>query len=234
MRHLCYHESGILQHLFGGDRPVPSLVSDSSSTQQPQSKRIRKQMQQQQEVEKALDRLRQFRLQQHYQVLKQQHPELAAAAAEGLAAQRRRAHGVAAAADAGPGELYKAFFLKALAVPPNRWGIYVGRGVYWSSLSLGQESAYWWPGRAPNRWFWWLHLQSPAPSTIGVQSRRPLGPVSVADGLGLQQTIVVTRRHSVLSNTISTSLFCCDEVCRDEVCAVFPLAVCPAGSAPPV
>lgn len=122
MRQLCYHESGILQHLFGGDKPAPSLVADSSSTQQlPASKRKRKQMQQQQEVDKALDRLRQFRLQQHYRVLRQTHPELAAAAAEGLAAQRRRArNSVAAPAGAGPAELYRAFFLKALAVPPNR------------------------------------------------------------------------------------------------------------------
>lgn len=122
MRQLCYNESGILQHLFGGDKPSPSAAADSSAAALPRSRKKRKQLQQQQQLEKALDQLRQYRLQQHYSVLKDIHPELGAAAEEGLAAQRRRARkGVTAAARAGPADMYKAFFLKALAVPPNRF-----------------------------------------------------------------------------------------------------------------
>jgi hypothetical protein len=119
MRQLCYHESGILQHLFGGDKPSATPVATHGM--RPSSRRKRKQLQQQQLVEQALDRLRQYRLQQHYKVLKEVHPELAAAAEKELAAQRRQARrGLAAAARAGPAGMYKAFFLRALAVPPNR------------------------------------------------------------------------------------------------------------------
>jgi hypothetical protein len=83
-------------------------------------------------MEKALERLRQWRLQQHYRVLREIHPELSAAAEEGLAAQRRRARkGIAAAARAGPAEMYKAFFLRALAVPPNRSVILSSCGHVW-------------------------------------------------------------------------------------------------------
>jgi hypothetical protein len=125
LRQLCYSESGILQHLLGGDKPSAAAAAagaaGGAAAPVPQSRRKRKQQQQQQLVEQALDRLRQWRLQQHYRVLRQVHPELSAAAEEGLAAQRRRARqGVAAAARAGPADMYRAFFLRALAVPPNR------------------------------------------------------------------------------------------------------------------
>jgi len=120
MRQLCYHESGILQHLFGGDKPAAAPAEPTASSQ-PQSRKQRKQQKQQQVLEKAMERLRQWRLQQHYKVLREVHPELADAAEEGLAAQRRQARqGLAAAARAGPAQLYSAFFLRALAVPPNR------------------------------------------------------------------------------------------------------------------
>jgi hypothetical protein len=124
MRQLCYNESGILQHLFGGDSPsaAAAQAAPPSGGHRPASRKQRKQQQQQQLLEKAIDRLRQYRLQQHYRVLKELRPELAAAAKESMALQRRRVRkGVAAAARAGPAELYMAFFLKALAVPPNRW-----------------------------------------------------------------------------------------------------------------
>lgn len=130
LRQLCYSESGILQHLLGGDKPSAAAAAGAGggAVSLPQSRRKRKQQQQQQLVEQALDRLRQWRLQQHYRVLRQVHPELGAAAEEGLAAQRRRARqGVAAAAArAGPADMYRAFFLRALAVPPNRQA---GRGL---------------------------------------------------------------------------------------------------------
>lgn len=122
MRQLCYHESGILQHLFGGDRSSPLQAGPDSSSAAPQKRRKqRKQQQQDEVVAKALDRLRQWRLQQHCKVLRDVHPELADAAEESIAAQRRDARkGLAAAARAGPAQLYSAFFLRALAVPPNR------------------------------------------------------------------------------------------------------------------
>lgn len=134
MRQLCYQESGILQHLFGGDKPSPAAAADGAAQPLPQSRHKRKQQKQQQVVEKALERLRQWRLQQHYRVLREIHPELSAAAEEGLAAQRRRARkGIAAAARAGPAEMYKAFFLRALAVPPNRLVGCWHRGCLWTA-----------------------------------------------------------------------------------------------------